>query len=55
MLPSLRSHKEFISFVDKHMGSVQIPKAHDDVPHKLKLLTIAHLSPPLLPIVMMAF
>jgi hypothetical protein len=28
MLPVLHSHKEYISFVDKHMGSVQIPKAH---------------------------
>jgi len=40
MLPVLRSHKEYISFVDKHMRSVQIPKAHDDVPDKLKLLDL---------------
>ena len=43
MLPSLRSHKEYISFVNKHMGSVQIPKAHDDVSDKLKLLDLTPL------------
>jgi len=40
MLPNLRSHKEYISFVDKHIPNVQIPKAHDDVPDKLKLLDL---------------
>jgi len=43
MLPSLRSHKEYISFVDKHMQNVQIPKAHDDVSDKLKLLDLTPL------------
>jgi len=43
MLPSLRSHKEYISFVDKHIQRVQIPKAHDDVPDKLKLLDLTPL------------
>jgi len=47
MLPSLRSHKEYISFIDKHIHSsdksVQIPKAHDDVPDKLKLLDLTPL------------
>jgi hypothetical protein len=41
MLPNLRSHKEYISFVDKHMGSVQIPKAHDSVPDKLKSMLLS--------------
>ena len=50
MLPSLRSHKEYISFVDKHMRSVQIPKAHDDVPHKLKLLDLTPLRLLFLPL-----
>jgi hypothetical protein len=43
MLPVLRSHKEYISFVDKHIQNVQIPKAHDDVPGKLKLLDLTPL------------
>lgn len=50
MLPSLRSHKEFISFVDKHIQSVQIPKAHDDVPDKLKLLDLTPLRLLFLPL-----
>ncbi len=50
MLPVLRSHKEFISFVDKHMGSVQIPKAHDDVLNKLKLLDLTPLRLLFLPL-----
>lgn len=50
MLPSLRSHKEFIGFVDKHMGSVQIPKAHDGVPNKLKLLDLTPLRLLFLPL-----
>lgn len=50
MLPSLRSHKEYISFVNKRMGSVQIPKAHDDVPDKLKLLDLTPLRLLFLPL-----
>jgi hypothetical protein len=50
MLPSLRSHKEFISFVDKHIQSVQIPKAHDAVPNKLKLLDLTPLRLLFLPL-----
>jgi hypothetical protein len=50
MLPGLRSHKEFISFVDKHIQSVQIPKAHDDVPDKLKLLDLTPLRLLFLPL-----
>jgi len=50
MLPVLHSHKEYIRFVDKHIQSVQIPKAHDDVPGKLKSLELTPLRlllPPL--------
>jgi hypothetical protein len=43
MLPSLRSHKQYIRFVDKHIQNVQIPKAHDDVSDKLKLLDLTPL------------
>ena len=50
MLPGLRSHKEYISFVDKHIQSVQIPKAHDDVPDKLRLLDLTPLRLLFLPL-----
>ena len=50
MLPVLHSHKEYISFVDKHIQRVQIPKAHDDVPHKLKLLDLTPLRLLFLPL-----
>lgn len=43
MLPVLRSHKEYIRFVDRHIQKVQIPKAHDDAPPKLKLLDLTPL------------
>jgi hypothetical protein len=50
MLPILRSHKEYISFVDKHIQSVQIPKAHDNVSDKLKLLDLTPLRILFLPL-----
>ena len=50
MLPSLRSHKEFISFVDKHIQDIQIPKAHDGVANKLKLLDLTPLRLLFLPL-----
>jgi hypothetical protein len=43
MPPVLRSHKEYIRFVDRHIQKVQIPKAHDDAPPKLKLLDLTPL------------
>jgi hypothetical protein len=50
MLPVLHSHKEYISFVDKHIQSIQIPKARDDVPDKLKLLDLTPLRLLFLPL-----
>lgn len=50
MLPSLRSHKEFISFVDKHIQDIQIPKAHDGVANKLKLMDLTPLRLLFLPL-----
>ena len=44
MLPSLRSHQEYVKFANRHIQKVQIPKAHDDVPLKLKLLDLTSLS-----------
>ena len=43
MLPSLRSHNEYIRFADKHIQKIQTPKAHDDVLPKLKLLDLTPL------------
>jgi hypothetical protein len=50
MLPGLRSHKEYIRFTDKHIQSVQIPKAHDDVLDRLKLLDLTPLRLLFLPL-----
>ena len=43
MIASLRSHKEYIQFVNKHLQTVQIPKAHEKVVMKLKLLDLTPL------------
>lgn len=40
MLPYLRSHKEYIKFIKQNLNDDNIPKAHDDVPEKLKLLDL---------------
>ena len=40
MLPSLRSHDEYIKFVKQNLNDDTIPKAHDDVPNKIKLLDL---------------
>lgn len=40
VLPNLRSHKEYIKFVQQNLNDKNIPKAHDDVPDKLKLLDL---------------
>jgi hypothetical protein len=40
VLPVLRSHKEYINFVQQNLNDDSIPKAHDDVPDKLILLDL---------------
>jgi len=50
MLPSLRSHVEYIQFVDDNLQTVQIPKAHEDVLLKLKLLDLTPLRLLFLPL-----
>jgi hypothetical protein len=40
MLPKLHSHNEYINFTEKNLQDVYIPKAHDDVLPKLKLLDL---------------
>jgi len=43
MLPVLRSHKEYVKFADRNVQKVRVPKAHDDVLGKLKLLDLTPL------------
>jgi hypothetical protein len=50
MLPSLRSHDEYIKFVKQNLNDDTIPKAHDDVPDKLKLLDLTPIRLLCLPI-----
>ena len=50
MLPNLRSHKEYSSFVNRRIQKVQVPKAHDDVLPKLKLLDLTPLRLLFLPL-----
>jgi hypothetical protein len=50
MLPSLRSHREYIHFVNKHLETVHVPKAHEKVFEKLKLLDLTSLRLLFLPL-----
>ncbi len=40
MLPPLRSHCEYVEFVNDSLQSIEIPKAHATVPAKLALLDL---------------
>jgi hypothetical protein len=40
VLPNLRSHKEYIKFVQQNLNDKNIPKAYENVPDKLKLLDL---------------
>ena len=50
VLPSLRSHKEYINFVRQNLNDDRIPKAYEDVPDKLKLLDLTPIRLLALPI-----
>ena len=50
VLPNLRSHKEYINFVKQNLNDNNIPKVHDDVPDKLKLLDLTPIRLLALPI-----
>jgi len=50
MLPSLCSHDEYIKFVKQNLNDDHIPKVHDDVPNKLKLLDLTPIRLLFLPI-----
>ena len=40
MLPPLRSHDEYVEFVNDSLKFIEIPLAHADVPAKLALLDL---------------
>ena len=40
MLRPLRAHDEYVEFVNAQLGSIPIPKAHEEVPAKLALLDL---------------
>ncbi len=40
MLPELCDHKQYINFTHEYLQNVPIPKVHDNVLHKLKLLDL---------------
>lgn len=50
VLPNLRSHKEYIEFVQKNLDDKSIPKVHEDVFDKLKLLDLTPIRLLALPI-----
>lgn len=50
VITGLRSHKQYVCFVNKHLQPVQIPKAHEDVIMKLKLLDLTPLRLLFLPL-----
>ncbi|MBM3239710.1 hypothetical protein FJZ31_25785 [Candidatus Poribacteria bacterium] len=43
MLPSLRSHEEYIPFVSQQLNHVTVPEANKDVVETLKLLALTPL------------
>jgi hypothetical protein len=50
MLPSLRSHEEYIKFLSEQLNDVKVPEAHKDVVDKLKLLDLTPLRLLFLPL-----
>ena len=50
VLPNLRSHKEYIEFVKQNLDDKSIPKVHEDVFDKLKLLDLTPIRLLALPI-----
>lgn len=55
MLPPIRSHEEYIEFVDENLKNVSIPEAHKDVVVKLKLLDLTSLRLLFLPLYCLTF
>ena len=55
MLPSLRSHEEYIQFVSENLTNVSIPEANKDVVNKLKLLDLTPLRLLFLPLYCLSF
>jgi hypothetical protein len=55
MLPSLRSHEEYLDFVSEQLNNVPIPEASKDVVDKLKLLDLTPLRLLFLPLYCLSF
>ena len=55
MLPSLRSHEEYLRFVSQQLNNVKVPEAHRDVVEKLKLLDLTPLRLLFLPLYCLSF
>lgn len=49
MLPALRSHQEYLEFLQEHLPKTTIPKAHEHVVAKLKLIDLTPIRLLLLP------
>jgi hypothetical protein len=49
MLPALRYHQEYLEFVNNHLPQTTIPKAHEHVVEKLKLIDLTPIRLLLLP------
>jgi len=41
MLPPLRSHEEYIKFIDENLKNVSVPEVHKDVVDKLKKIDLS--------------
>ena len=40
MLPPLRSHEQYLQFLNGQLNAISVPKAHQDVPEKLAILDL---------------
>ena len=50
MLPPLRSHSDYVHFVDSCLLELSVPLAHADVPEKLALLDLTPMRLLMLPL-----
>lgn len=50
MLPPLRSHQDYLHFLDSCLSEVPIPLAHEEVPAKLALLDLTPMRLLMLPL-----
>lgn len=55
MLPALRPHQKYLEFVQTHLPQTTIPKAHEDVIEKLRLIDLTPIRLLLLPFYCLTF